>query len=208
MGQRGLLAPGLALLALSERAWTKAEKNSADCFYFNLPAERRKLAGNETHFTSPVNLIAGLDASLDLLLAHGLEAVYKKQWALTMLARTGAQAMGLALFAPDNYAWGLTSVEMPEGVDAQKVLEVAQKEYNICMAGGQDRLKGRIIRIGHMGWVDWADILAGLYALNRGLLNAGGFTASRDYLEQAMSAYRAALNVKPGEPISPAALRS
>ena len=88
---------------------------------------------------------------------------------------------------------------LPEGVDGTEVLRLALEKHGVCMAGGQDQLKGRIVRIGHMGWVDWADVLAGLYALDRGLMEAGGFSGARDYLEQGMAAYRAALEDKPGE---------
>ena len=169
------------------------------CFYFNLLKEREYVAKGQTLFTSAVNLIVGLDESLDMLLENGLEAVYAKQWALTMLTRAGVTAMGLDLFAPEHFAWGITSVLLPEGVDGTEVLRLALEKHGVCMAGGQDQLKGRIVRIGHMGWVDWADVLAGLYALDRGLMEAGGFSGARDYLEQGMAAYRAALEDKPGE---------
>lgn len=197
--QKGLmLPPGLALIALSSRAWAKANVLGPGCFYFDLPTERKKLEKHETHFTTAVNLIVGLDESLKILLAEGLEAVYKKQWALTMLARTGARAMGLELFAREHYTWGLTSVQLPEGVDGLKVLQIAQEKFGVCLAGGQDHLKGHIVRIGHMGWVDWADVLAGLYAIDRSLVEASGFSGSRDYLEQAMAAYQTALLGEPG----------
>ena len=207
--QKGLmLPPGLALIALSSRAWAKANVLGPGCFYFDLPAERKKLEKHETHFTTAVNLIVGLDESLKILLAEGLEAVYKKQWALTMLARTGARAMGLEPFAREHYTWGLTSVQLPEGVDGLKVLQIAQEKFGVCLAGGQDHLKGHIVRIGHMGWVDWADVLAGLYAIDRSLVEASGFSGSRDYLEQAMAAYQTALSGEPGTVPSKVFVRS
>lgn len=207
--QKGLmLPPGLALIALSPRAWKRAEATTPGCFYFNLPRERDNVLKGQTLFTTPVNLIYGLDASLDMLLENGLEAVHARQWALTMLTRAGASALGLELFAPEHFAWGLTSVRLPEGVNGADVLRVAQERYGVCMAGGQDALKGRIVRIGHMGWVDWSDVLAGLYALDRGLFAAGGFSSARDYLERGMAAYAAALEAGPGVPVSPALVRS
>ena len=197
--QKGLmLPPGLALLALSPRAWKKAEATRPGCFYFDLPRERDNVLKGQTLFTTPVNLIVGLEASLDILLENGLELVYAKQWALTMLVRAGTKAMGLSPLAREHFAWGLTSVWLPEGVNGGDVLRLAMEDWGVCMAGGQDQLKGRIVRIGHMGWVDWADALAGLYALDRGLIGMGGYSAARDYLETAMSAYRAALELGPG----------
>jgi aspartate aminotransferase-like enzyme len=198
--QKGLmLPPGLALLALSPRAWKKAEQTPPGCFYFNLLKERDSLVKGQTNFTSPVNLIVGLDESLAFLLENGLEAVYRKQWALTMLARTGVSAMGLVLFAPKHFAWGVTSVLLPEGVDGARVLRYAAEKFGVFLAGGQDHLKGRLVRIGHMGHVDWADVAAGLFALNQAIKEAGGFCGARDYLEQALAAWRAALAVAPGE---------
>lgn len=200
--QKGLmLPPGLALLALSPRAWKRAESVTPGCFYFNLPKERAKIAQGQTLFTSAVNLVVGLDESLEMLLENGLEAIYAKQWALTMLARTGVTAMGLELYAKTHFAWGITSVMLPAGVDGTEVLRIAMDNYGVCMAGGQDHMKGRMVRIGHMGWVDWADLVAGLHALNRGIIEAGGHCGSRDYLEEALAAYRMALAGKPGEPL-------
>ena len=200
--QKGLmLPPGLALLALSPRAWKRAESVTPGCFYFNLPKERAKIAQGQTLFTSAVNLVVGLDESLEMLLENGLEAIYAKQWALTMLARAGVAAMGLELYAKTHFAWGITSVMLPAGVDGTEVLRIAMDNYGVCMAGGQDHMKGRMVRIGHMGWVDWADLVAGLHALNRGIIEAGGHCGSRDYLEEALAAYRMALAGKPGEPL-------
>lgn len=207
--QKGLmLPPGLALLALSPRAWERAEHNTPGCFYFNLPAERDKLAKGETNFTTPVNLIVGLEESLAMLLESGLDAVYRKQWALTMLTRASVSALGLELFAPSSFTWGLTSVVLPEGVDATEILRFAEREYGVCMAGGQDHMKGRMIRIGHMGWVDWSDVLAGLYALAQGMHAVGGYSGARDYLEVGMSAYGAALAGKTGESVQDILVRS
>lgn len=192
--QKGLmLPPGLSLIALSEKAWRKADAVPPGCFYFNLPAEKSKLARGETLFTTPVNLIFGLKASLDLLLREGLDKVYAKQWALSCEARAGATALGLELLAPKHFAWGLTSIWLPEGLDGVKLLEIAEKDYGVCMAGGQDDLRGRIVRMGHMGWVDWGDVLAGLYALAVSILRVGGTLEASDYMRAAMTAYSGAL---------------
>jgi aspartate aminotransferase-like enzyme len=197
--QKGLMCPpGLALIALSQRAWEKAAAVPDGSFYFNLLKERENLEKDQTHFTSPVSLVLGLQASLDRLLSYGLEAVYRKQWALTMMARTGIRSLGLRPFAPTRYTWGLTGVDLPVGVDGAEILRHMARDYGVIMAGGQGRLKGRIVRIGHMGWTDWADLAAGLYALAEALRACNGYTAARDYLENALSAYRAALAGPPG----------
>lgn len=192
--QKGLmLPPGLAFLALSGRAWDKVRAVGPNNFYFNLLAEREKGRAHQTLFTSPVNLLQGLAASLDLFREQTLEGIHRKQWALTMMARTGAQSLGLELLAPTHFTWGLTSIRLPAGVDAGLVLKVAAERCGVVMAGGQGEMKKSVVRLGHMGHVDWGDVLAGLRALRVGLLAAGGYAASRTYLEDAVGAYEGAL---------------
>ena len=200
--QKGLmLPPGLAFIALSERAWKAAEKTRGS-FYFNLPKERANLAKGQTNFTTPVNLIQGLDAAMDLLLGEGLDTLYRKQWALTMLCRRSIQAMGLIPFARRNYTWGLTSVLLPDAVSGARVQADCTQNWGITISGGQDTLKGRIVRVAHMGWIDWSDVVAALYALNRSIIDNGGFCGSHDFLEQGLASYRAALEGEPGvEPV-------
>lgn len=195
--QKGLmLPPGLALLALSPRAWGKAAATAPGCFYFNLPKEKREIEKGQTNFTTPINLVMGLAASLEFLLANGLDAVYSKQWALTMMVRAGIEAMGLKLLAPKNFSWGLTSVVMPESISSTDILAELEKKYGVYMANGQDSLKGAIIRFAHMGWVDWGDCLAGLSALGGALENAG--VPVDDYLTAAMKAYSLGIATPPG----------
>ncbi len=203
--QKGLMVPpGLSLMALSERAWKKAENIPQECFYFNLLKERDNVLKGQTLFTSPVSLLLALDESMNMLFEAGetpeqaLDVVYRKQWALTMMTRTGVEALGLSPFVQENFTWGLTSLVLPQGVDGTKLINLAAQNFGIIFAGGQDHLKGRMIRIGHMGWVDFADVSAGLYALAHCLKSVGGYSASKSYLEQALTAYTSALEVPAG----------
>ena len=192
--QKGLmLPPGLALIALSERAWKKAEGLSCGNFYFNLCKERQNTEKNQTAFTPAISLVVGLAETLEMFREFGLENVYRKQWALTQMIRTGVAALGLKLFAPKDYAWGVTGVRLPEGIKASDLLARAAADYGVIMAAGQDHLKDSMIRIGHMGWVDYADMLAGLTALAGSFRACGGHLGVRDHLEQAQEAYHTAL---------------
>lgn len=192
--QKGLmLPPGLALIALSEKAWAKAANVRPGCYYFDLVAEKKGNAKHQTHFTTPVNLIIGLKKSLDLLLKAGLDEVYRKQWALTMLVRAGAEAMGLSPFAKQDFSWGVTAINLPENINGSQLLSIMKDDYGIIMAGGQDNLKNKIIRLGHMGWVDWSDCLAGLMAIAGALKKLSGKDVASDFAAAAMSAYQDAL---------------
>lgn len=192
--QKGLmLPPGLALISLSPKAWDRVDRLPGTTFYFDLAKERSKWDQKQTAYTSPVNLIMGLEASLDLILAPDLEAIFRKQWALTQMTRAGVQSMGLEPLASTHYTWGLTSFLVPQETDAQAVLQKMATDFNLVLAGGQDELKGRIIRLGHMGYVDWGDILAGLAALTHCLGSDLPDPGRKDALEQAMTAYTHAL---------------
>ena len=192
--QKGLLLPpGLSFIALSPKAWKKAESIPSRGFYFNLLTERESLNKDQTNFTPAIRLIYGLHESLAILLEDGLDAVYAKQWALTCMARTGITAMGFELLAKENYTRGLTSFILPSGVSSDSLLGHAFNRYGVVMATGMDHQKDHVVRIGHMGWVDFADLSAGLYATAASFRALGGHIGTRDYLEQAAEAYENAL---------------
>lgn len=196
--QKGLmLPPGLAFIACSDKAWAKCAKVKPYNFYFQLQGEREKIARNQTMFTSPVSLLVGLRESLKLFRDFGLENVFRKQWALTMMARAGATAMGLELLARESFTWGLTSIRMPLGVDGPAVVKAASNDYGVVLAAGQGHMKDQVVRLGHMGHVDFGDVLAGLAALGRAFAAAGGYVGCPDVLEQAMEAYAKAMESGP-----------
>lgn len=193
--QKGLMVPtGLAFIALSERAWQRAEATAHKPYYFDLPKERIKHAANQTRFSSPVSLIVALDESLAMMREYGYAQLFRKQWALTCMARAAAKAMGIAPLAKDRYTWGLTSLALPQPMNGGALLADMAARHGVIMAGGQDHLKGRIVRIGHMGWVDHADLLAGLAALADGYVRARGTLAGGDWVAPALAAYFAALD--------------
>lgn len=192
--QKGMmLPPGLAFMALSEKAWSRAQEVRSRNFYFNLIKEKEKCLAGQTLFTPAVNLIVALDECLKYFQEQGLENIFNRQRAMTRMVRTGVKCLGLELLAESNYTLGLTSIKLPPGIDGVELLNTAAREYKVLMAGGQDHLKGKIVRLGHMGYVDWSDLLAGLFALRGALVRQGGFSGSRDYLEQAMLVYEEAM---------------
>jgi aspartate aminotransferase-like enzyme len=191
--QKGfMLPPGLALISLSPRAREKAEAIESDVYYFNLPGELTKSQQGQTLFTSPVNLIMGLDAALEIFFEAGPADIFRRQWAWTRLVRSGVRRLGLQPLVPESYTWGLTSIALPSGVNGGEVVSRIADRFNLFVAGGQDRLKGRIVRIGHMGDLDFADLLAGLYALRSVLSEMVALNEAPDYLEQAMQAFEQA----------------
>ncbi len=190
--QKGLmLPPGLGFIALSPRAWQRVESVAPQCYYFDLRAERTSCEKNQTHYTSPISLLVGLHEALTMLLETGMDNIFKKQWALTQMARTGLAAMGMDLFVKEEgrYTWGLTSILMPENMPASPIVAKAYKECGVILTAGQGELKEKVIRLAHMGWVDWADLAAGLHALAWSLPEK----PQGAYLEAALEAYHKAL---------------
>ena len=188
--QKGLmLPPGLSFISLSERAWGRVREVKPKNFYFDLLKERGKVLEDQTLFTPAIGLFAGLEQSLKHFEGDKLEQIYRKQWALTAMARTAVTALGLELMAMKHFTWGLTSLLIPPGIDASHLLEIMANDYGIVAAGGQGDMKGKMIRLGHMGHIDWSDLLAGIYALRQAFVACGGHTGCTDYMEQAMNSY-------------------
>jgi aspartate aminotransferase-like enzyme len=157
-----MLPPGLAFLSVSDKAWKRIDANPpAPTFYFDLKKARAKLEGSDTPYTPAHTLIQALRVSLKRIRAEGIENVWARQARNAAAARAGFQAMGLKLFAA-RPADGLTVVEMPPGIDSSELLTKLERQYGLKLANGQDQLKGKIIRLAHMGYIDQFDVLAGL----------------------------------------------
>jgi serine---pyruvate transaminase len=168
-----MLPPGLAFVSVSEKAWAKIDQHpGARVFYFDLKKYREALKTSDTPFTPANTLIRALRTSLKKIRAEGIENVWARHSLMAAAARAGMQAMGLELFATQP-ADGMTVVKTPDGIDGSVVLNKLEKQYGLRLAGGQDALKGKIIRLAHMGYIDQFDVLAALSGLELVLLEMG-----------------------------------
>ncbi|MBE0448129.1 MAG: alanine--glyoxylate aminotransferase family protein [Actinobacteria bacterium] len=175
--QKGLMMPpGLACVAVSDKAWAAAEKSKLPKFYFSWKkaADSLHKPAPTTPFTPPVSLIVGLGEAIKLMRREGLENIIKRHAVLAEAARQGLEAMGLKLFAPvEGRGSAVTPVWVPDGVDGGKFVKLLKEKYGITIAGGQDHLKGRIFRIGHLGYFDKFDIMTTLAGVEMTLLELG-----------------------------------
>lgn len=168
-----MLPPGLAFVSVSDKAWRTIDRNTTGrSFYFDLKKYREKIKDAETPFTPANTLIRALRTSLKRIRTEGLENVWARHSRIAVAARAAVEAMGLELFATQP-ADGLTVLKVPEGIDGQLLLSKLEKQYGLRLAGGQDTLKGKIVRVGHMGYVDQFDVLAALSGLELVLLELG-----------------------------------
>ncbi|HET7874131.1 MAG TPA: alanine--glyoxylate aminotransferase family protein [Methylomirabilota bacterium] len=172
--QKGLmLPPGLSFCALSDKAWGHVKASRLPKYYFDLTAERKAVAKNEAHFTPAVSIMLGLREVLRMIEAEGLGNVFRRHERLARATRSGVEALGLELFAKATPSPALTAVVAPTGLDSEKVLAAYAASHNITIAGGQGEMKGRVFRLGHMGWVGDFDVLTALAALEQVLQELG-----------------------------------
>lgn len=174
-----MIPPGLGFVAVSPKAWEAYKTAKLPRYYLDLGKYRKEAAKNTTPFTPPVNMFFGLQVTLQMMKAEGLENVFARHKRLMTTTRAAVKALGLPLFAADGAASpAITSVMPPESVDAQKVRTLMRKNFDIALADGQDHLKGKIFRIGHLGFVCDRDILAAISALEVVLQELGheGYT--------------------------------
>jgi len=172
--QKGLmLPPGLGLLALSEKAWTAAARSTLPKYYLDLTEERKYSARNEARFTPAVSIMVGLREVLRMIEAEGLANVVRRHDRLSRATRAGAEALGLTLFPKTTASPALTAVQVPAGLDADRVVERFATSHNITIDGGRGPTKGKIFRIGHMGYVDDFDVTTALAALEQVLQELG-----------------------------------
>jgi len=165
--------PGLAAIAVSDFMWERIEKCKSPRFYFDLPAYRKKLESvQQTPYTPAVGLVFGLDCALQKLLEIGLDKIYARQIKISEAVQAGVRELGLDFFAEEAYrSEVLTSITSP--VDSEAVRKTLTEKYNILVAGGQRDLKGKIIRIGHMGAVTNDNIYYTLDSLKKSLEENG-----------------------------------
>lgn len=172
--QKGvMLPPGIAFVSVSDKAWAKAETSKMPRFYFNFRKERENLAKNQTNFTSPVTLIIGLNESLRMLKSEGLENVFRRHEILADATRKAVRAIGLELFPKESPSNSVTAIMTPPGIDGQAVYKNLREKYGITAAGGQDKAKGKIFRIAHLGYSDRFDVITAIAGIEMVLKGMG-----------------------------------
>jgi aspartate aminotransferase-like enzyme len=173
--QKALMCPpGVGFASVSSSALAAAAHATAPRYVLDWERTRKAQAKLDAPFTPAVSLVRALDVALGLLLEEGLEAAFVRHARLGRACREGAKAMGLELFSPDEERSAVvTAVRVPEGVDGTEVVSALRDRFGITIANGQAHLKGKIFRIGHIGWFDVFDISTALAAVELVLADAG-----------------------------------
>lgn len=193
--QKGLmLPPGLCCVSVSQKAWKATKQSNLPKFYFSYEKSSKALhkPSPTNPFTPPVSLIVGLQEALKMMREEGLENVIKRHAVLAEAVRQGVQGIGLELFAPpEGRGNAVTPVRVPEGIDGTQIVKIMRDKYGITIAGGQEHLKGKIFRVGHLGYFDRFDIIVTLAGIEMALhelgypvqLGTGVATAQKVFME-------------------------
>jgi serine---pyruvate transaminase len=175
--QKALSAsPGIAFVAISERAWAASETATCPRFYFDWATYKRfaDLPNPENPWTPAISVMQGLHAALELYFQDGVDVAMARHRMLSAAVKEGARALGLDLFGEgleDN--WTVTAIRAPEAADADTICDRIRADFGCVLAPGQGPLKGKVFRIGHFGYVSELDIIRGLAALEMTLERLG-----------------------------------
>lgn len=182
-----MIPPGLAYIAINQKAWKLAETAKCPKFYFDAKKAKKNLADKTTPWTPAISLIIQQKKALDIIQAMGLEKLFAHHRILADATRAGVKALGLELLSerPGNI---LTAVKTPAGIEGGKIVKTMQAKYMAYIAGAQDPHKGKFFRIAHLGYMGGFDIITALTALEMTLSDLG-------------YAFQAGASIKAAEPI-------
>ena len=169
--QKGwMVPPGLAMVSVSEKAWRAHAQAKMPRYYWDFSKARDYLQKGQTPWTPAVSVCYALNTTLDLMLSEGLDNIFARHAQVAQITRNGVKALDLSLFPDENYASNtVTAVNASDKIDVSTLIRVLREEHEVIIAGGQQKLAGKIFRIGHLGSVYNDDIESVLEALNKAL---------------------------------------
>jgi aspartate aminotransferase-like enzyme len=172
--QKGFMVPpGLAMISVNEKAWQAHAKAKMPRYYWDFSKAKDFLQKGQTPWTPAVSIFFALDVTLDLMLREGLDNIFSRHARVAQTARNGVKSLGLSLFPDEKYASNtVTAVNAADKIDVSQLTKILREEYEVIIAGGQEKLSGKIFRIGHLGLVYEKDIKSVLEALNKALPRA------------------------------------
>jgi aspartate aminotransferase-like enzyme len=168
-----MLPPGIAFSALSDKAWKFVERSDLPKYYFDFKKELKSAKKNQSSYTPAISLFVGLRETLNMIRKEGLENVFRRHEKLAAATRAAVKALGLELFAPETPSNALTAVKIPADINGLKLQALFFEKFGITVAEGQDRAKGKIIRIAHLGYYERLDMVMVISALEMLLKEMG-----------------------------------
>ncbi len=192
--QKGyMMPPGLSFVAMSDKAWAANQDSDLPKFYLDLKQYRKASSKNSNPFTPAVNLYFALESSLQIMKKEGLPQIFARHSLHRDAVVAAMKAIGLNLFAADGHGSPAITAIAPQNLDAEDLRKSVKERFDILLAGGQDHLKGKVFRIGHLGYVCDRDMLTVIAAIEATLESMGkhpttigaGVSAATKLLNQA-----------------------
>jgi len=168
-----MIPPGLAFMSLSPKAWRMAETSNLPHYYFNLKKEKKSGDAGESSWTPATSLILALAAALNYIKSVGMAKLIENAQLLARATRAAATVLDLELFAPDSPSAAVTAVKAPAGLDSGVIVKEFRNRFGAIIANGQGSMKGKIFRVAHLGYFDFADLFAVIAGLEL-ILSANG----------------------------------
>lgn len=167
-----MLPPGLAFLSVSPRAREMAKQARSACYYFSLKAYLKNLEKKTTPYTPAISLILALDKSLEMIRKEGMENIWARHAKLSRAIQAGCRAIGLEIYSKSP-SHVVTPINVPAGIDGEAITKVLRDKYGVTIAGGQEQLKGKVIRIATLGYATVFDATTAICALELTLKELG-----------------------------------
>ena len=184
-----MLPPGVAMLSISERAWRRIEKCGRPRYYLDLRRERKAQAQGQSAYTPAVSIIQGLKSALDLILKMGVDGLVANAGLQAGASRAAILRWGMQIF-PRVSGNAVTAFVPPAGVDPSKVMKMMRDRFGVLISGGQGSMKGKILRIGHLGYFDFLETLGMIGCLEIALTEAGASLETGSGCRAALEYYR------------------
>ena len=174
-----MIPPGLSFVSMSEKAWQASEKSNLPKFYLNLKSYKKSLSSNSNPYTPAVNLVFALDESLKMMKDEGLDSIFKRHERHKLAVSEAAKSLNLKLFADEEHLSPSVTAIQIEDINAEQFRKTIKNKYDILLAGGQDNLKGKIFRVGHLGYVNNRDIVSVIAAIGNTLVEENKITTEQ-----------------------------
>ncbi len=176
--QKGyMIPPGLSFVSMSQKAWKASEESNLPKFYLNLKSYKKNLINNSNPYTPAVNLVFALDEALKMMKDEGFNSIFKRHRKHKLAVSEAAKALNLKLFADEKHLSPSVTAIKTDNIDAEEFRKKIKNKYDILLAGGQDHLKGKIIRVGHLGYINDRDIISVIAAIGNTLVELNEISA-------------------------------
>ncbi len=169
--QKGWMAPpGIAFVTVNARAWELSERSRSPRYYFDWRQARKHAEAGSTPWTPAVSVLYAVQEGIRMIEEEGLDNVCARHRRLADATEAGLEALGLELFAAEGYRSATVTSALPmPSLDVSAFRKLLRTKYGVVIAGGQGKMTGKMVRVGHLGAVTDGDVVQVLWSMERAL---------------------------------------